>query len=89
MKKKLVALTAVLCLFILTACGSAPSGGTQKPVLPTGISLDVTELSLNVGESHTFIATVSPDGATDKSVSYAVDGNAVEVNNGVVTAKSV
>lgn len=91
MKKKLAALTVVLCLFLFTACGSTPQdGGTTEPIMPTGITLDTAELSLSVGQSHTFTATVSPDDATDKSVSYSAAGSAVEVtNSGVVTAKSV
>ena len=87
MKKRLIALTAVLCLFILTACGSTPGGAPN--VAPTDITLDVTELSLNVGESHTFTATITPDNATDKRVTYSTEGGAVEINGATVTAKSV
>jgi surface protein len=51
------------------------------------VSLDITTLSLIVGESATLTATVKPDNATDKNVVWASSDNSVAtVSNGKVTA---
>lgn len=51
------------------------------------ITLDKTTLSLAVGESATLTATVKPDGATDKTVTWSSsDESDVKVDNGKVTA---
>jgi len=59
-----------------------------KPVATTGVTLNKETLSLNTGESETLIATVSPDNATNKTVSWkSSDSTVVTVdNNGKVTA---
>ena len=57
----------------------------EQPV--TGITLDATELTLNVSQTDTLIATIAPEDATDKSVTWASDNEQVAtVANGVVTA---
>ncbi len=54
----------------------------------TGVSLDQTELSLKEGASATLKATVTPDNATDKNVTWKSSNEAVAtVANGVVKAK--
>jgi uncharacterized protein YjdB len=51
------------------------------------VSLDITTLSLIVGESATLTATVKPDNATDKNVVWTSSDNAVAtVSDGKVTA---
>lgn len=51
------------------------------------ITLDKTTLSLAVGESATLTATVKPDDATDKTVTWSSsDESVVKVDNGKVTA---
>ena len=56
-------------------------------VAVTGVTLDQTTLTLTVPETATLIATVSPETATDKSVTWASDNEAVAtVEEGVVTA---
>lgn len=51
------------------------------------ITLDKTTLSLAVGESATLTATVKPDDATDKAVTWSSsDESVVKVDNGEVTA---
>ena len=51
------------------------------------ITLDKTTLSLAVGESATLTATVKPDDATDKAVTWSSsDESVVKVDNGKVTA---
>jgi uncharacterized protein YjdB len=53
----------------------------------TGVSLDTTELILEVPEIVTLVATVSPEDATDKSVTWTSDNeNVATVADGVITA---
>ena len=57
----------------------------------SGVSLAVTELTLNIGESKKLTATVKPDNATDKTVTWTSANPAVAAvdENGKVTALSV
>jgi uncharacterized protein YjdB len=61
-----------------------------KAVAVESVSLDKSELTLIVGEDATLTATVKPDGATDKSVSWASDKEAVATvdEGGKVSAKA-
>ncbi|MBP3941335.1 MAG: Ig-like domain-containing protein, partial [Christensenellaceae bacterium] len=53
----------------------------------TGVSLDMAEKTLKVGESFTLTATILPENAVNKAVSWASsDSAAVKVENGKVTA---
>lgn len=52
----------------------------------TGISLDTSTLTLFIGEDYTLTATVTPDNAADKSVTWtSSDNTKVTVTNGKVT----
>ncbi|MCQ2174253.1 MAG: Ig-like domain-containing protein, partial [Bacteroidales bacterium] len=56
----------------------------------TSVSLDRTSASLKAGETVTLTATVKPDDATDKTVTWTTsDATVATVSNGVVTAKKV
>ena len=56
----------------------------------TSVTLDKTNASLKVGETETLTATVKPDDATDKTVTWSSsDASIATVENGVVTAKNV
>ena len=60
----------------------------MNPSIPvTGVSLDKTSLSLNVGKTATLTATVTPSNATDKSVSWKSSNTSVATvsSSGVVT----
>lgn len=58
-----------------------------KPVVTTGISLNKTNLTLNVGGTETLSATVSPSNADNKSVTWSSSNNSVvTVSNGSVKA---
>ena len=50
----------------------------KKPVFAvTGVSLNKTTLALEIGDTETLTATVSPDNATNKAVSWASDNTDV------------
>ena len=59
-------------------------------VAVTGVELDPATLSLTVGDATaTLTATVQPDGATDKTVTWTTsDASIATVDNGVVTPKA-
>ena len=60
---------------------------TIKPVPVTGVKLDKTELSLYTGESALLNATVEPDNATNKNVTWeSSNPDVATVADGVVTA---
>ena len=60
---------------------------TNVPV--TGVSLNTNTLNLIEGDTDTLTATVEPNNATNKNVTWSSDNPSVAtVNNGVVTAHS-
>ena len=86
MWKALAVLTA-LALFgsAFTACKSDDDDDDDVSV--TGVSLDKTSAELEVGGSLTLTATVAPDDAANKNVSWKSDKEEVAtVANGTVTA---
>lgn len=65
-------------------------GNIVKKTLVTSVTLDKTVLSLTVGGSETLTATVKPDNATDKDVTWTSNNETVAtVENGKVTAVAV
>ena len=60
----------------------------ERPaVVPvTSVTLSSPELTLAVGETATLTATVGPEDATDKTITWSVNSEAVTVDNGTVTA---
>ena len=93
MKNKVpLLLAAALLLFSCTPGEIVTPGGNtpeDKPttVSVTGVTLDKTSLTLKAGESVTLIATVEPDNATNKAVSWSSRNKAVATvdDNGKVT----
>ena len=73
--------------YITTCAGSTPE---PDPIPVTGVSLDITSHTMNEGETVTLTATVTPDDADDKTITWkSSDENIAKVNtNGVVTAVS-
>jgi len=58
-----------------------------KGVAVTGVELNLTELTLNIDESETLTATVMPENATNKNVTWtSSDETVATVDGGVVTA---
>ena len=67
---------------------SAQCEVTVNPVMVDGITLNETEAELLVGEKLQLEATIAPENATDKSVTWSSTNEAVAVvsENGLVTA---
>lgn len=67
---------------------SAQCKVTVNPVLVSSITLNKTEAEMVVGENLNLTATIAPDNATDKSVTWSSTNEAVAVvdENGLVTA---
>ena len=65
-----------------------PLGGEPAdPVSVTGVSVNPTSLTLEVGQTGILTATVAPSNATNKKVTWSTSNASVaSVNNGVVTA---
>ena len=91
MKKKslLIGLTSI-CLSLgtislVTSCGGET---VSEEVSVTDVKLEASSTSLKVGETLTLVATVSPENASNKNVSYSSsDETIASVNgSGVVTA---
>jgi uncharacterized protein YjdB len=61
---------------------------TGTAIAVTGVTLNKSTTSLNVGASETLIATVAPANATNKNISWTSSNTAVAIvtNKGVVTA---
>ena len=81
------AMIAVVTLaFILPSCGHEDP--VPATVSVSGVSLNKTSLNLLEGGSETLTATVAPDNATNKSVSWKSSDNGVATvdNSGKVTA---
>ncbi len=64
---------------------------TINPIAVTGINLSQSSLNLRVGESQTLTATVAPDNAMDKTVTWTSDKTAIATvsESGEITAVSV
>ena len=59
----------------------------EATVAVTGVTLNKTAVTLNANGTETLTATVAPDNATGKTITWSSDNTAVAtVNNGVVTA---
>lgn len=97
MKKKMLLIVlslvcALTCAFGLVACDNNENpnengnNGTQT-VAVESVTLNKTELTLEVGDEETLTATVAPNNATNKTITWSSDNTAVAtVANGKVTA---
>lgn len=61
-----------------------------KTIAVTGVSLNMSSMTLTVGEKQTLKATITPSNATNKSVSWSSNNTTVASvsSSGVVTAKA-
>ena len=77
--------TATCSLTVINKANPELPDTTDVPI--TGIKLDRSEAELSEGESLTLVATITPDNATDKSISWSSsDESIATVVNGAVTA---
>lgn len=62
-----------------------------KPIVPTSVTLDSSSITLAVGETHQLTATVAPEDATNKSVSWSSKKKKIAKvsQTGLVTAVKV
>ena len=77
---------------IKATCGNKEASCVVNvlPIVVEEISFNKTSVSLKVGETVTLTATVKPDNATDKTVTWSTsDASVATVNDGIVTAKKV
>ncbi len=100
-KKKLLNILTFVCALVCTlglaSCGddtqsntttntTTPSN-TSQTVEVTSISLNKSEVTLDIGEEETLIATINPESATNKTITWSVaPAGIVSVANGKITA---
>lgn len=84
-KKWIVVGFAVACAIVLAGCKIVSD---SAPVAVDGVTLDKSELSLEVGKTGKLTATVKPDNADDKTVTWSSSDTAIATvgNDGTVTA---
>ncbi len=85
MFKVIATVAAILSMANFVACKSDDDGDDEK-VAVTSVTLDQTTASVEAGKTVTLKATVAPDNATNKTVSWTSSDTAVAtVADGVVT----
>lgn len=93
--KACIVLSACI-VFAFAGCNNSGGGDSPQVVHVSGVTLNKSELTLDVGMSEKLIATVSPDNAADKSVTWlssdteivkvAQDGTVRAVSDGTGTS---
>lgn len=83
--------TATFTASVKDSTGKEISASCTVTVIPAtpvgGVTLDKQTLDLNVGATETLTATIVPDNATNKAVTWSTgNANVATVTNGVVTA---
>ena len=83
---RIIAITA-MCITLFSTCNKNNDDGTFAGVEVTSVTLDKANLTLLVGKTATFTATVLPESATDKTVTWtSSDPTVVEANKGWIAA---
>lgn len=76
MKKSLFILLAIFVALLATpSCKKEKGAEGPSAIKVSGVSLDKSPLGLMVGDKVKLVATVTPDDATNKNVSYESDDN--------------
>lgn len=88
MKKLILYSLFSLSLFAVTSCGSDKEDEPKPTTIPVlSLTLDNTSITIEEGKTFTLTATVAPDNATDKTVSWTTSDAAVAtVSDGKVSA---
>ena len=90
--KRFAQLLFVLCIVVACQKESNTSIGgnddNSKPVEVASVSINKSQITIEEGQTEKLIVTVSPDNASDKSVSWKTsDVNVASIdNNGIITA---
>ena len=86
-------LLSVSILVLFTACVQGADAGVNKvdTIAVTGITLNKTTLELTVGATEKLTATVIPENATNKKVTWSSSNEVIAIVNedGTITAKAV
>ena len=67
---------------------ASATGGGETTVAVTGVSLNTTSHTMNVGDTITLTPTIQPTDATNKNVSWSSNNSNCSVSNGLVTANT-
>lgn len=93
MKRMIAMMAVVFSVAMFAACSDDDEGdgGNGGNVAATGVTLDQPTLTLAPGETAALVATVTPENATDKSVTWTSSNEAVATvdSTGLVTAVAV
>jgi hypothetical protein len=91
--QKLTKLTIILLMVLtslfLTACGPKETEEPTGPVLVSSVTLDAEGLTLLVGDTYVFEATVLPSDAANKTISYSTQKPnvaTIDSSTGLLTA---
>jgi uncharacterized protein YjdB len=86
--RKILSVFAALAMILATACDTTEKENQDK-VLVNSVVLNKFELTLEPGQSETLVASVKPDNATDKTITWSSsDEDVASVNSeGKVVAK--
>jgi uncharacterized protein YjdB len=83
---KTIRLLLLISFSALVSC--VEKGPEEIPV--SSVTINKTAIQMKVGETLTLTATVNPDDATDKAVTWSSSDQTIAiVSNGVVTAKKI
>ena len=88
MKKLSLFLLATSILIPISACAEREESSQSENVKVTGVALNETTKTLEVGEIFQLVATVTPDNVSDKTVRFSSSKPSVAMvdSNGLVTA---
>lgn len=79
----------LIILLALVLCLAACDGAVHLPGM-VKISLNETEISINLGDTKTLIATITPDSVKDSPITWTSNDTTIATvdNNGLVTGKA-
>lgn len=84
MKKTIILF--LLVALIIVSCKPEPEAEQELIIQVTNLELDKTSAVIEAGSSITITATVFPDDASDKTITWTTSDEAIAtVENGVVT----
>ncbi len=89
MKKRIISIwgLCILCLLVFAACNNETPGTqpTTTVTAPDYGSLSVKDITIMDGEAAQIEATFSKEGVSEP-ITYEFEGNAISIDNGIVTA---